>query len=335
MSASNGSGVYSVLDDERINGRADFFEGLGLGIAESYATRFGSVITSNSEAEDYRWIGSAPGMSVWEGEALFEQLPNYAAILRNKQYQSGLRVQKKDIDRDKTGQIRRRIASLGQEASRHWEELIVDLISNGETASGADSGDLKDISGKAYDGQAFFDTDHSYTGSNFTTNQSNDLSAGVYNVATATAPTADEAAKVVLDLVGNFYSLKNDQGKPINGNVRSFEIVVGTTPLYTAFTQAVGLQNLTSGATNPVTALQGQGLTINVLYEPRLSAKTTKVYCIATGGGLNPFILQDEDPIDVMEEDPGMKYQYIEVMAKASRAAGYGLWQRAAVGTLS
>lgn len=335
MAASNGSGVYAVLDDERINGRADFFENLGQGISESYATRFGTVVASNSESEDYRWIGSAPGMDVWEGEALFQQLPNYAAILRNKMYQSGLRIQKKDIDRDKTGQIRRRIADLGVEAGRHWEELTVDLIDAGETASGADSGDLKDISGKAYDGQAFYDTDHSYVGSNFTTNQSNDLSAGVWNVATATAPTADEAAQCVLDMVGSFYGLKNDQGKPINGTLRSFEIVVGTTTLYSAFTQAVGLQNLTSGATNPVTALSSQGLTINVLYEPRLSAKTTKVYGFALGGGINSFVLQDEDPIDVMEEDPGMKFQYIEVMAKASRAAGYGLWQRAMVGTLS
>lgn len=335
MSASNGSGVYRVLDDERINGRADFFAGLGNGFAESYATRLGTVVSSNSESEDYRWIGTAPGMSVWEGEALFAQLPNYAAILRNKQYQSGLRIQKKDIDRDKTGQIRTRISSLGVEASKHWEELLTTLIGNGETASGADSGDLKDISGKAYDGQAFFDTDHSYVGSNFTTNQSNDLSSGVWDVATATAPTADEAAKCVLDMVGNFYGLKSDQGKPINGSLRSFEIVVGTTPLYSAFVQAVGLQNLTSGATNPVTALTGQGLSISVMYEPRLSAKTTKVYGFATGGDINPFILQDEDPVDVMEEDPGMKYKYIEVMAKASRAAGYGLWQRAMLGTLS
>lgn len=335
MSASTGAGVYRVLDDERINGRADFFAGLGDGISESYATRFGSVISSNSEAEDYRWLGSAPGMNVWEGEALFEQLPNYAAILRNKQYQSGLRIQKKDIDRDKTGQIRNRITTLGREAAKHWEELLVDLISNGETAAGADSGDLKDISGKAYDGQAFFDTDHSYVGSNFTTDQSNDLSGGVWDTASATAPTADEAAKCVLDMVGSFYGLKSDQGKPINGSLRSFEIVVGTTPLYSAFLQAVGLQNLASGATNPVQALNGQGLSIAVTYEPRLSAKTTKVYGFAMGGNINPFILQDEDPISIGEEDPGMKYQYIEVMAKASRAAGYGLWQRAMVGTLS
>lgn len=335
MSTPSKSGVYSVLDDERINGRSDFFDALGEGMAERYAATLGTIITSNSADEDYRWLGTAPGMNVWEGEALLQELPNYAAILRNKPYLSGLTVQKKDIDRDKTGQIRRRISGLGQKAARHWEELITDLISAGETAAGADSGDLKDISGKAYDGQAFFDTDHSYVGSNFTTNQSNDLSGGVWDVATATAPTADEAAKCVLDMVGQFYSLKDDQGDPINGGLRSFTIIVGTVPLYSAFVQAIGLQNLSSGATNPVRALDGQGLTIRVEFEPRLSAKTTKVYGFAVGGDINAFILQDEDPVTVEEEDPGILYTHINVVAKASRAAGFGLWQRAMVGTLS
>lgn len=335
MSTPSKSGVYSVLDDQRINARSDFFDGLGEGMAERYATSLGTLISSDSADEDYRWLGTAPGMSVWEGEALLQELPNYAAILRNKPYLSGLTVQKKDIDRDKTSQIRRRISGLGQKAARHWEELITDLISAGETAAGADSGDLKDISGKAYDGQAFFDTDHSYTGSNFTTNQSNDLSAGVWNVATATAPTADEAAACVLDMVGQFYSLKDDQGDPINGGLKTFTIIVGTVPLYTAFVQAIGLQNLTSGATNPVKALDGQGLSINVEFEPRLSAKTTKVYGFATGGDINAFILQDEDPVTVEEEDPGILVTHINVAAKASRAAGFGLWQRAMVGTLS
>ncbi|MEM9111328.1 MAG: Mu-like prophage major head subunit gpT family protein [Planctomycetota bacterium] len=335
MSTPSKSGVYSVLDDGNINARADFFDGLGEGMSEGYAGSLGTIVESDSADEDYRWLGTAPSMSVWEGEALLQQLPNYAAILRNVPYLSGLRIEKKDIDRDKTGQIRRRISGLGQKASRHWEQLISTLIGDGETATGTDSGDLRDISGKAYDGQAFFDTDHSYEGAKFKTNQSNDLSAGVWDVATATTPTADEAALCVLNMVGNFYSLKDDQGDPINGGLNTFRIMVGTVELYTAYTQAVGLQNLTSGATNPVRALDGQGLSITVDFEPRLSAKTTKVYGFATGGEINAFILQDEDPITVEEEDPGILKTHINVAAKASRAAGYGLWQRAVVGTHS
>lgn len=323
------SGVYSVLDDERINGRADFFAGLGMGIDGSWATNIGTLIPSNSETENYNWLGTVPQLSVWEGEALLQELPNYSATLTNDEYISALGINKNDIRRDKTGQIRQRMSWLGRRAATHWEKLVSDLIIASETAAGTD------ISGKAFDGQAFFDTDHSYTGSNFTTNQSNDLSGGVWDVATAASPTPDEAADCVLDMVGNFYALKDDQGEPINGDASNFLIMVGTVPLYSAFKSAVGLQNLTSGASNPVTGLTSSGITIDVRLNPRLSAKTTKVYGFRTDGDIKPFILQDEVGLTVEEEDPGILSKEVRVAAKATRAAGFGLWQGAMLGTLS
>jgi phage major head subunit gpT-like protein len=323
------SGVHSVLDDERINGRSDFFAGLGAGIDGSWATSVGTLVPSNSETENYNWLGTVPQLSVWEGEALLQELPNYSALLSNVEFISALGVNKNDIRRDKTGMIRTRMSGLGRRAATHWEKLLSDLVLASETASGTD------ISGKAYDGQAFFDTDHSYVGSKFTTNQSNDLSAGVWDVATATAPTAEEAAECVLDMVGNFYALKDDQGEPINGDAMNFLLMVGTVPLYTAFKQAVGLQSLASGQTNPVTGLTGSGISIDVRLNPRLSAKATQVYGFRTDGDIKPFILQDEVGLSVEEEDPGITSKEVIVAAKATRAAGFGLWQGAMLGTLS
>jgi phage major head subunit gpT-like protein len=320
-------GVYRVLDDERINARADFFRGLGEGIDGSWAGMVGTIVPSDSATENYNWLGTSPQLSVWEGEALLQELPNYSATLTNIEYAAFLGIGKKDLDRDKTGQIRTRVAGLGRRAAKHWESLVSDLIIASETAAGTD------ISGKAYDGQAFFDTDHSYTGSNYTTNQSNDLSGGVWDVTTATAPTATEAADCVVDAIGNIYSLKDDQGEPINGDARNFTIMVGTSALWAPFQKAVSLNNLASGADNPVAALGG--LSINVVLNPRLSAKTTKVYVFRTDGDIKPFILQDEDPVTVEEEDPGIKHKEIIVASKATRAAGFGMWQGAMVGTLS
>ena len=335
MSATSGVGIYRVLDDERINARADFFRGLGEGIDEGYAQSIGTLIESDSETEDYRWLGTSPMMSEWKGEALGQQLPNYAAFLRNKEYEATLQIQKADIRRDKTGQIRTRIAGLGNKAGRHWDDLVQTLIANSETAGGANDGDLKDISGRAFDNQAFFDTDHSYTGSNYTSNQSNDLSSGVWDVATATAPTPDEMAKCILEAVGTIHSFRDDQGDPINGGVRRFTVVAGTVQIQAAALQAIGLENLTSGASNPLRGLDGKGITFDVVLEPRLSAKTTKLYVFGSGGDINPFILQDEVPVTVEEEDPGITKKYIYAMASASRAAGYGLWQKAVLGTFS
>lgn len=329
MANANSGGVYSVLDDPRINARADFFAGLGQGIDGSWANTIGTVIPSTTEVERYNWIGTVPQLAEWKGEALLQQLPNYAATLTNQAYQTGLLVDKNDLRRDKTGQIRARIAGLGRRVASHWESLVSTLILNSETASGTD------LSGKAYDGQAFFDTDHSYTGSNYTTNQSNDLSSGVFNISTATAPTPDEAAKIIHEMIGTFYSLKDDQGEPINGDAKSFLFMVGTTSLWTGLSAAASLQNLTSGASNVVQGLKAQGINVTVALNPRLSAKTDKVYAFRTDGPLGAFILQDEVPVAVEEEDPGITKKHVIVSASAVRAAGYGIWQSAVLATLS
>jgi len=328
--AANQGGIYSVLDDERINARADFFAGLGMGIDGSWAPRVGSIIGSNSEIENYNWIGTAPQMSVWEGEALLQELPNYEATLKNIEYISGLRVQKADIRRDKTGQIRQRIGDLGKRTGTHWETLVSTLILGGETATGTD------LRGKAFDGKSFFATDHTYANSNFTTSQSNDLSSGVYNISTATAPTAVEAAAILVDMVGNFWTLKDDQGEPINGDARSFLVMVGTNALHAPLRQAISAENLSSGESNQVRGLVSDaGVSLNVVLNPRLSANTTKVYMFRTDAPLGPFILQDEVGVNVAEEDPGMLSKHINVAATATRSAGYGLWQNALLATLS
>lgn len=322
--ASTDSGHYSVLDDERINGRSAFFDGLGKRIDGSWATSIGTLISSDSEVENYNWIGTAPKMEEWLGEAPLKQRPNYSATLKNKSFISAERIDKGDLRRDKTGQVRSIISSLGDATGAHWEELVDTLISNGETASGTD------LEGKPYDGQAFFDTDHSYTGSEYTTNQSNDLSAGVYNIATATAPTTEEAADILNDLVGNFYALKDDRGRAINNNVQSFTVMVGTVALWAPLNRAATADNLAGGETN-----SAKQFNIKVILNPALSAKTTKVYAFANMQPLGAFILQDEVPVSVGEEDPGRLVKYITVDAQAVRNAGYGLWQKAMLATLS
>ena len=326
--------IYSVLDDERINARADFFASLGSRIESSWTSSVGSLITSASETENYNWIGTAPQLAAWEGEALLQELPNYSATLTNVEYLSGLKVDKADIRRDKTGQIRTRIANLGERAGKHWDTLVSDLILNGETAASGSG-----IAGQAFDGQAFFDTDHSYTGSAYTTNQDNDLVAGTLaalNVATATAPTSDEMADIIVGMIGTLQTFKDDQGEPINDDASSFLVMSGTAAINAAVVAAIGLQTLAQGASNPLAGYAGTGgLNLTAVLNPRLSAQTTSVYLFRTDGATRPFILQDEVPVNVYENDPGPTTRHLEVTAQATRAAGYGLWQHAVLGVMS
>ena len=92
---------------------------------------------------------------------------------------------------------------------------------------------------------------------------------------------------------------------------------------------------MTGFASNAVMGLQSKGITIEPVLNPRLSSLTTKCTFLAKDGRLKPFIRQNEVPVQLEEEDPGIRYKYIEVGATATRAAGYGLWQRALQGTFS
>ena len=333
MATSTDSGIYSVLDDERINGASAFFQAYDNGIDGSWAGGVSTTVSSNSEIENYNWLGTAPSMSEWVSEFKYSQVPNYNATLRNRDWQSGLDIAKGDIRRDKTMQIRALISQLGESAAQHPEEIYSDMLLTSETASGTD------LYGKAWDGQAFYDTDHSYANSKFTTNQTNDLTAtevAALNVGTATAPTADEMADILVGMITHFWTLKDDQGRAINGNLRNFTVMAGTGPIAAAAAQAIGRETLTSGESNPVLGLRQMGLgTLNVVLNPVLSSLTTKIFIMSPDGALRPFIKQEEVGLEVFEKDPGPDAKNVLVGAKSTTGYGFARWQSSVIGTLS
>jgi phage major head subunit gpT-like protein len=341
MSATQG-GIYSVLDDPRINAREVFFRSLGQAFDGSWARLVGGdPMSSNTEVEMYKDIGSVPQLSAWEGEPRFEELPTYGGALRNIEFFAGLLVQKADLRRDKIGRIQQRIAQLGPRASTHWEKLLSNLIINAETDGSLTIGGDSDLTSQAYDGQAFFDTDHSFTGSKFTTAQTNDLAVGDYAsigaVSTAAAPTASEAAAFITDILGHFWTLKDDQGEPSNGESRRFLIMVGTNQLFSPISAAFGLQAFAAGESSKAYGMVNSlGLSIDLRLNPRLSANTTKVYVFNTDGTSDkPFILQEETPLQIAEDAGTAFDKAVKVGVWGTRNAGFGNWQRALVATLS
>lgn len=340
MSANQG-GILSVLDDRRINGRAAFFKGLGMGYDGSWATLVGGQpVTTDQEVGIYTDIGSVPQMGDWEGQAKFNELPAYSGALRNTEYLAGLLIQKADIRRDKIGRIQERIAQLGQRAATHWEKLISTLIVNSETDGSKTIDSKNDLTSQAYDGQAFFDTDHSFANSVYTTSQTNDLTSSDYaslNIGTSTAPTVSEAAAFITDMIGHFWTFKDDQGEPTNGDAKSFVVMVGTNQLYSPIQAAFGLQGLASGENSRAYGMVNSlGINVTVVLNPRLSAKTAKVYVFnADGMGDKAFILQEETPL-ALAEDAGSDFdKAVKIGVWGTRAAGYGNWQRGVLGTLS
>jgi len=319
-------GTYGFLDDKNLIGLFDqHYEGA---LSANFSAEIGMPMPSDSETEDYGWLGAAPSLDELRGDDIgLDGFNKFTYSLKNKEYAKGLVIKAKDRRRDKLGQISTRVQEFAQKAAEHWDSLTATLLLNGAT-SGYNS----------YDGTTFFSAAHAESG----TSQVNALTSSHVadlDVTTATAPTADEMAKIIPKVLGKFFLLTDDKGDPINGNAKSFTILCGSEAIWGPTLHALKAYNLTSGASNPVVSVMSDGYKFRVILTPRLSTATSKFYVIRNDSVVKPFILQEEVPITPLMTDESsdqfkLKQRYI-MNIYTSRAAGYGRWQSAMQCTLS
>lgn len=320
-------GQLSVFDTRDVIG--SFRKAYADSIDGSWAGQLATRIDTDKETETYRWLGAAPPLREWLGYRLYQALGRYTMSITNSKYEASLRFDLDDIRRTvKSGnQIPVVLAEMAAKAAKHPEQLLTTLITNGDTTT----------SGLAYDGQQFFDTDHSEGNSG---TQKNDLTATevpAADVTTATAPTATEWANTLLQTIGYLYSLVDDQGDPINGDARNFVVMVGTTALYAGLVQAINLNALASGADNPLKAMSG--ISVTPILNPRRAAATSEFDIFRTDGNVRPFIHQVEVPLITQMVGSGSETEFEEDAhkfgVKVVEGAGYGYWQHAAEVTFS
>lgn len=312
----------ALLGTKDIIGR--FYMALEASANQSWANRVGMYFPSTQETENYKWLGMSPAMRQWIGGRQAKSLSVNGVSLTNVPYEATLEFNKRDLRRDKTGQIQVRIDDLARRANSHWASLLSALIIAGEDTV-------------CYDGEYFFDTDHSEGSSG---SQSNDLSSSNYselNVTTPTNPTASELADVILKMIQHIYSLKDDQGEPINENALQFLLMVPI-PFWGAALKAVTSQNLNTGSGVVENSLTGKAFKIDVVPNPRLTW-TTKLALCAVDGSTKPFILQEEEGIQISAIGEGSELEFNTGIHRygidASRTVGYGFWQNAVLATLS
>jgi len=307
--------AYGVLSSRAIVGR--FYQRYEQALQSGWAKKVGWENTSNQESETYAWLGQAPVMREWLGGRLSKQLNTNQYTIRNKLFEATMNVNVDDKRRDKTGQIMIRTGDLAARTAEHWEKLLTDLII---------------ANGLCYDGQNFFDTDHVTLSSGTLQNDLDATDIPALNVSTAAAPTATEAAKIIVGAVEYFFGYKDEQGEPINGGARRFAIMVPTN-MFGSFAQATTAERLDSGNSNPALSFQaGSGLTVEVVVNPRLTT-TTELYAFRIDSEVKPFILQTEQDVklDVVAEGSEEEFKNRQHLygVTALRNVGYGLWQYA------
>jgi phage major head subunit gpT-like protein len=104
---------------------------------------------STSKDNTYGWMAKIPQMREWIGERHVHRLAGHGFKIVNKKFELTLAVDRDDYDDDNLGQYTPVTAAIGEEARKHPDTLLFDLMINGHTADA-----------ECFDGQNFFDTDH-------------------------------------------------------------------------------------------------------------------------------------------------------------------------------
>lgn len=307
----------TTLGSRAIIGR--FYQALEQDAGVNWVDPISMLFTSDQASETYAWLGQSPAMREWIGGRNAKGFRENGITIANKKYEATLEIPVDWIRRDKTGQIQVRIDEMAQRANAHWAKLLTALIEAGESAA-------------CYDGQYFFDTDHSEGDSG---TQSNDISV---DITTTTAPTAAEMETAILTATQKIMGFKDDQGEPMNEAARRF-IVMVPTPFMAASAAALNNPIITTGSTSFTNTLVNLGgFSYQLAINPRLSW-TTKFAVLRADGGASSFIRQEEEAlmISALAENSEEEFKNDRHLygIKAMRNVGYGYWQKACLVTFT
>jgi len=273
-------------------------------------------VTSDKDSEVYTWLGSAPKMTPWKGGRKPATLGKNEFRIPNLEFEASLEIPTLWLRRDHTGQIRLKIAELGESAADHKFDLISATIdSAGSTV--------------CYDGQYFFDTDHQEGESPV---QSNIKSV---DIGTPTAPTAAELESSILSGIEAMYGIVDDKGRKTNGSAKRFGVMVPLNymrALGTALKADVLIEGGAARSSNMRAVGSLMGLSIEGIVNPRLSW-TDKFAIFRMDGAVKPFVWQvEQDPVtSVLAEgsDEEVKNKRWLFAIDASYNTGLNQWRGA------
>ena len=304
----------------------EFYRTLEQDIGASWIPAISNLFTSDQEGETYRWLGMVPAMREWIGGRQAKGFRANGITIQNLHFEATLEVLVREMRRDKTGQVMVRVRELAQRANAHWAKLLSTLIANGASTV-------------CYDGEYFFDTNHSEGDSG---TQSNDLSVDISALPAAvhgstTAPSVEEMQGSIMAAIQAIYGFKDDQGEPTNENARRFMVMVPPS-LWTPAYQAV-YSPLAGTLQSSLDQIRTGGLDIMPVVNSRLSAWTSQFVVFRADSEIKALIRQQETDIQIKAVAEGSELEFNEDKhhygIDAWRNVGYGDWKAACMVTMA
>lgn len=314
----------SVLSSRAIMG--EYFARLEQNSGMGWVNGLCNIFKSDQAGETYGFLGQSPVMREWLAGRNAKGMRANTWAITNKHYEATLEVRKTDVRRDKTGQIMVRVQEFADKTLSHWASLASTLLVNGATTV-------------CYDGQYYFDTDHSEgssgSQSNSITVDISALPAAVHGV--VTAPSVEEFQQAMLNGIAQIMSFKDDQGEPMNEDAREFIVKVPVSLYLTAAAAVAGAT--TAALPNNLNPNQIAGLKVTVVANPRLSSWTDKFSVHRVDSPIKGLICQEEQEVELKVKAEGSEYEFDndawQFGVDSWRAAGYGYWQRACLVTMT
>jgi phage major head subunit gpT-like protein len=311
---------------EKITSRAVigmYYEALQADSGAAWIDAVSNYFTSDQSSEEYYWIGMPPALREWIGGRNAKGFTENGIEISNKHFEATIEILLRDLRRDKSGQLRVRMNELAERGNTHFAKLLSTLIVNGPSAL-------------CYDGQYFFDTDHSEGNSGSQSNKINvDISGLPVQVhGSVTAPSPEEAQQAVLASISQMFGFVDDQGEPLNETAKSFLVMVPV-GLSESFRAGLSMSRIGNAATQ---AIEDWNITLGV--NPRLTAAgwTDKFVTFRTDGSVKPLIRQEETEPSIKMKDEDSEFAFdndaIQVGIDTWRNVGYGRWQGAVHTTL-
>jgi phage major head subunit gpT-like protein len=284
-----------------------------------------NLFNSDQASETYPFLGQSPAMREWVGGRQAKGLSQNSLSITNKHYESTLEIALRDMRRDKTGQIEARVNEFADRSLTHWASLLSTLIIAGPSTV-------------CYDGQYYFDTDHSEGASG---SQDNDITVDISALpcvahGVVTAPSMEEMQQSILKAVAAILGFKDDRGEPMNENAQRFMVLVPASLYITAVAACSTL--VTAALNNNMNPNLIAGLTIDVQMNARLTW-TDSFAVFRTDSPIKGLIRQSETDGQVKVKDETSEFAFdndaIQVGVDAWRNVGYGYWQRACYVTMT
>ena len=256
-----------------------------------------SILPSEGEDEKYGFLGDIPVPEEWIGDKTATHIKDHSYSLTNKNYYVAIGIDRNEINDDRMGILRPRIAGMVQSISRYRWDLVVAQIVAGTT-------------NLAYDAAAFF--------------------------ATHTSPTLDNllsgTSSTLASIKTDIYSAKAAMREFVSDQSRVMRLNLDTI-LVPAEIEGITLEAVES-QTNPGGAGDGifnpiHGWVKQVIAEPTLT-NAEDWYGFASQGSLKPMILQvRKEPVPVVDTTAEARNREIIFSAEMRMVAGYGLFAQA------